>query len=808
MEAGLLKQTHDVDAPPSRTGATGHGHDAQHSAAAKQGWDHAHADHLKQQESPNGHHAGGPMPAGQGVDGGAFRAGSMHGTWTKGADSSTEMKMPNAHHVRPTLAAPYDPANELNRLHGDGDTATFSVTGGAKVAAPWLAGVPVPFGPQATAGYSVTVKQMGGGGPGEAPAKHPPKYQVTFERNQLAGAYAQVSAGKGDSLLGKIGGEVGVAHADRVTMTFGTKDNAARAIRILQGEAEAQSLRSVGMAANPALTVPDPVAAGKRFGARLRKDPISAVKDALDPAKDFKRARHLGETVLKGVLHDGQGSVENPLHGDSKGDAQHGTVRIPLGQGPLGQNPLGPIVQAGAEAAAERVQPKQSDEAFLRSHLTGYEEALGRQDRMSVEGKLGNFGIDLRGTRNTTVTRTVTLGNASHPGSVSYELKGSTDLSHKDKLKFEGELAKIVPHGGGENGKVLKSLGLSTVTPVGQVSIAARLTYGMSARQEADLVRSNGTDVPGPSNMKAARRLDVTIAGNASLSAPTGIFGGSPAQFQGANANYTFKGTLDHPAARLGGAEHTLLHGGVGSAIDTLTQHMKATGEVTLTKTQGANFAAEPGVSLQGKGTPYDGSEAKLTLGAQAQTETVVARARGTLQHQAPPPKPHTASPGPVHALHTPSRPSTAADKPAAYQVVVQPHAGLNIRAEPGVDQRVLGAADSGTFLHATGQSRRDAAGHTWLQVKGPDADHHSQAGWVDASYVTIHRSGGEDATGRINELRRQGYVAVRVRPGDTLGELAARHGVRPSDGVAVNNGHIIDPNLIFPGDTVYLPRK
>jgi hypothetical protein len=101
-----------------------------------------------------------------------------------------------------------------------------------------------------------------------------------------------------------------------------------------------------------------------------------------------------------------------------------------------------------------------------------------------------------------------------------------------------------------------------------------------------------------------------------------------------------------------------------------------------------------------------------------------------------------------------------------------------------------------------------DAQGHEWVQVTGPDSDRQTVTGWVAAQYVRPHAQGGEDATGRIDQtLRSRGYIAVTVQPGDTIDDIAARYGTDPTQAVAVN-GHIIDPNLIFPGDTVYLPGR
>jgi LysM domain len=99
-----------------------------------------------------------------------------------------------------------------------------------------------------------------------------------------------------------------------------------------------------------------------------------------------------------------------------------------------------------------------------------------------------------------------------------------------------------------------------------------------------------------------------------------------------------------------------------------------------------------------------------------------------------------------------------------------------------------------------------DARGHSWVQVTGPDSDRRTVTGWVAAQYVTPHPQGGENATGRIDQAEQgQGDIAVTVRPGDTIDGIAARYGKDPAQAAVVNNGHIIDPNLIFPGDTVYL---
>jgi LysM repeat protein len=49
-------------------------------------------------------------------------------------------------------------------------------------------------------------------------------------------------------------------------------------------------------------------------------------------------------------------------------------------------------------------------------------------------------------------------------------------------------------------------------------------------------------------------------------------------------------------------------------------------------------------------------------------------------------------------------------------------------------------------------------------------------------------------------------YITYAIRPGDTLGEIAARYGTT-SDTLARLNG-LVNPNLIYPGDTLSIPSS
>ncbi len=140
-------------------------------------------------------------------------------------------------------------------------------------------------------------------------------------------------------------------------------------------------------------------------------------------------------------------------------------------------------------------------------------------------------------------------------------------------------------------------------------------------------------------------------------------------------------------------------------------------------------------------------------------------------------------------------------------QLVVLPHDGLNIRSAPGADSAKNGVFQHGTFLDPTGREAQDAGGGKWLEVTGLDDQDQVKTGWVSGDYVEPHAAGGMDGQGRMDpDLAAQGYRAVTVQPGDTVWSIAQANGADPRETVALNKDHLIDPNLIFPGDKVYIP--
>ena len=64
------------------------------------------------------------------------------------------------------------------------------------------------------------------------------------------------------------------------------------------------------------------------------------------------------------------------------------------------------------------------------------------------------------------------------------------------------------------------------------------------------------------------------------------------------------------------------------------------------------------------------------------------------------------------------------------------------------------------------------------------------------------------DETGRINPtLEGSGLREVTVVQDDNLWNLAHEYGYDFQEVLALNSEHLIDPSLIFAGDTIYLPE-
>ena len=77
--------------------------------------------------------------------------------------------------------------------------------------------------------------------------------------------------------------------------------------------------------------------------------------------------------------------------------------------------------------------------------------------------------------------------------------------------------------------------------------------------------------------------------------------------------------------------------------------------------------------------------------------------------------------------------------------------------------------------------------------------------GWVDKAFVRPHPLGAEGKTGRIDpRLQRRGDRSVTLVSGETLSSIALEEDVSIKELEVLNADHILDLNLLFPGDVIY----
>jgi hypothetical protein len=154
-------------------------------------------------------------------------------------------------------------------------------------------------------------------------------------------------------------------------------------------------------------------------------------------------------------------------------------------------------------------------------------------------------------------------------------------------------------------------------------------------------------------------------------------------------------------------------------------------------------------------------------------------------------------------------RTTSAAQTSRTHQVVVTADSGVHERIGPTLGSPIRGTVLAGTLLQATGARVTDRSGQTFAEVSvGRSADGKPLHLWVAAQFLASHPVGAMNATGRFEpSLQKQGYEAVTVGPGDSLALIAARYDANLTEMIRLNEGHILNPRLIYPGDTVYLPK-
>lgn len=142
-------------------------------------------------------------------------------------------------------------------------------------------------------------------------------------------------------------------------------------------------------------------------------------------------------------------------------------------------------------------------------------------------------------------------------------------------------------------------------------------------------------------------------------------------------------------------------------------------------------------------------------------------------------------------------------------RLVVQPMEGINVRSTPNGDK--IGSFQGTAFLGTWGETRKDASGQLWQRVIGLTQDDKELVGWIRSDLVRAFpmQQGAMDPVGRISPSTEKGmYQLIKVKDDDTLWGLAKKNGWDFQELLKANKGHVVNPNRIYRGDSIYVPMK
>ena len=485
-------------------------------------------------------------------------------------------------------------------------------------------------------------------------------------------------------------------------------------------------------------------------------------------------ARILQRTALAESVRDAgslAASAASPLPG---GDVSSNPGANPLtddGASTTLSLPTDPISAAGSvpsELAADALGPTLEELTFLQDNIVSYSTTLGVQERNKFKASLpAVLGYELRVDPNAEVTRTVTLPQGGEPGKLSYSIAGEVVASSKEKLTigpklFEEFYVGYVAQNVVDHGSARRELTLSwDIAPE-----AFQRAPTASGRQapEAGLLSSGQLGRPDQA------RLEITtqhqVQGLTDLSRTDihrGIYTATFANPDALDAQY-----LTEMMTRLPVIGH----------LPAPPDDANITFEGERVHRMGVRQEHELGFEV------FDIKGLKANLILDIGRDDV--------------------SPLGLQPMPGPVQPVAILDD---NQLVVTPRIGLNLRGTPSVEAARVSVFQNGTFLQDSGERVTDFQGQEWAKVSGPDVHDQLVEGWVPTAYVEPHPEGAMDDTGRINpDLTSQGYREHLVTADDNLWDLAKQYGVDFQNMVMLNDDHLIDPSLIFAGDTIYIP--
>jgi hypothetical protein len=440
-----------------------------------------------------------------------------------------------------------------------------------------------------------------------------------------------------------------------------------------------------------------------------------------------------------------------------------------------------PSLPSPTDPVADQIAPSEADMSFLRDNVTTYTSQVGLQERGKVAAKFANLGLEPRLDANQLLTRTVELPRDGQPGRLTYTVSGDLQPSTKEKLTIgKQQLDQLeigfVPQNIVEHGQLR-----------GEVSVSWDLPPGATDSTVSGQPVPEATSLSGAEGLGAPDRISARLQLDYQTQSLTDL---SRTDLQ----RLSIEASTTNPGQHAGPVLDSLLQGDLEGAFRGMGDDFTVTARNETVRRDGVNQQHEFGVELK------DTFEAKLSVIGNIGLDDITSRRTSTFTGTQIADR--LGGPQQPSPIEPPTQPEQRPD-----QLVVVPNDGLNVRPSPSTDGNRVGVFQHGTFVQPTGAQQTDAQGNQWVEVRGPDVDDRPVQGWVAAQYVQSHPAGAMDTTGRINpQLEAQGYREHLVQPGDTVWDIARRDGVNFRDTLQLNSDHLVNPGMIFPGDTVYIP--
>jgi nucleoid-associated protein YgaU len=373
------------------------------------------------------------------------------------------------------------------------------------------------------------------------------------------------------------------------------------------------------------------------------------------------------------------------------------------------------------------------------------------------------------------ITRRVELPTDGNPGALTYTVSGDVRVSAKEKIATDPLPTNQF------DAAILAQNRLE----IGSARVAVSAHYALNA--DAEVTESAGGR-PAP---------EYDGIGGYNLGNPDKISVETSAEWRVQGLTDLSRGDTNRTTARFeitdvgnsGKALGMLASGDVSGAASAAGVEMST----SFQQVERSGFALQSGFKLK----VLEGNQVEATVILEAGVDDVISSQQSTTAPGATEPT--------GESDQTPAATTPPVDD--GKTLVVTPREGVNLRDAPfGKGTTVI---QHGTFLQQTGEPIASVDGSQWIPVSGTDVNDQPVNGYVYGGFVKPHDSsqGAMDGTGRTNPtLEYQRHDEVTVRQGDNLWDIAKQNGVSYEDLMALNKDHLISPELIFAGDTVYLP--